>query len=46
MEPEFFGESGVRAEPGFEILVGGLPVLPVDGGAVNGAGIGAEVINI
>lgn len=46
MEPEFFGDGGVGAEPGFEVLVGGLPVLPIDGGAVDGAGAGAEVVNI
>ena len=36
----------MRAEPGFEILVGSLPVLPIDGSAVDGAGAGAEIINI
>lgn len=46
VKPEFFGDGGVGAEPGFEDLVGGLPVAPLDSGFINGASVGAEVVNI
>lgn len=46
MEPEFFGESGTRAEPGFEIAVGSLPVGPAGTRRFDGASFGAEIINV
>ena len=36
----------MRAEPGFEVFVGGLPVAPNDRGFFDGATFGAVVVNI
>ena len=46
VEPEFFFDGGVRAEPRFKMAVGGLPVVPFGGGGIDSAGAGAEIINI
>ena len=46
VEPEFFSKGGVRAEPGLQVSVLGLPVFPDGGGIPDGAGLGAKVINI
>lgn len=46
MEPEFFARFGVTAEPVFKILVGGLPVLPSGGGAIDGATGGAKIVDV
>lgn len=46
VKPEFFFEGGGFAEPVFEVVVRGLPILPDGGGRFDGAGFGAEIINI
>ena len=46
VEPELFFHGGARTEPRFEMAVGGLPVMPFDGGGIDGAGGGAEVVNV
>lgn len=46
MKPESFSYIGVGAEPRFEILVGGLPVFPLNSGGINGTGFGAKVVDI
>ena len=46
MEPELFFGGGIFAEPGFEVVVGDLPVLPVGGNGAHGAGFGAEIIDV
>ena len=46
VEPEFLAETGVLAEPRLEMAVGGLPVIPAGGGGVDGASLGAEIVNI
>ena len=46
VEPESFSYSGVGAEPGFEILVGGLPVFPLNSSGINGTGFGAKIVDI
>ena len=45
-EPEFFSSGWMGAEPRFEILVGGLPVFPLNSGGINGTGFGAEIVDI
>lgn len=44
LEPEFFLEAGMLADPRLEIAVRGLPILPIEARGVNGAGSGAEII--
>ena len=46
VEPEFLAWFWMRAEPGFEIIIGGLPVLPFDSSLVDGATGGAVVVNV
>lgn len=46
MKPVFFGESGMGTEPGFEILVGSLPILPTGRYGAHSATFGAEVVDI
>ena len=46
VKPEFFFEGGGFAEPVLEVVVGSLPILPDSGGGFDGAGFGAEVIDI
>ena len=46
VEPEGFAWFRVGAEPFLEVAVGGLPVLPVDGGLVDGAAQSAEVVDV
>ena len=46
VEPEFFSDGRVRAEPRFKVMIGGLPVVPFGGGGINGASGGAEVIDV
>ena len=46
MKPEFLPKVGVKAEPGLQVSVLGLPVFPDGGGASDGAGLGTKVINI
>ena len=46
MKVVFFAEGGVWAEPGFEIFVGSLPVLPVGGDGTHGTGFSAEVVDV
>lgn len=46
VEPELFPSRWMGAEPGFEILVGGLPVFPLNSGGINGTGFGAKVVNV
>lgn len=46
MEPEFFLERGVGAEPDLENIVGSLPVMPIDSGFVDGASLSAKVVNV
>lgn len=46
VKPEFLSKGGVRAEPGLQVSVLGLPILPDGGGASDGAGLGTKVINI
>ena len=45
-KPELFAKSGAGAEPGFEVMVGGLPISPDDGGLIDGASSGAKVVNV
>ena len=46
VKPEFLPKVGVKAEPGLQVSVLGLPVFPDGGGASDGAGLGTKVINI
>lgn len=46
MEPKFFLEGWVFAKPSFEKVVGSLPILPADGGLINGTTFGAKVVNV
>lgn len=46
VEPELFSDGRIGAEPRFEILVGGLPVFPLNSGGINGTGFGAKVVDI
>ena len=46
VEPEFFSQCRVVAEPRFEVAVRGLPVLPDNSAGFDSAGIGAKIINI
>ena len=46
VEPELFFNGGVWAEPGFEIFVGSLPVMPVSGDGTHGTGFSAEVVDV
>ena len=46
MKPEFFSDRRFRPKPFFEVLVGGLPVLPIGRNGVYGAGFGTEIVNI
>ena len=46
MEPELFFECGMMTEPGLKNFVGSLPVVPVDSGFVDSAGLGAKIVDI
>ena len=46
MEPEFFFNGGIFAEPVLEIFIRCLPVFPDSGGGFDGASFGAEIVDI
>ena len=46
MEPDLFSNGGGFAEPAFEVVVRNLPILPDSRSGLNGAGFGAEIIDI
>ena len=45
-EPKLFSYGRIGAEPRFEILIGGLPVFPLNSGGINGTGFGAKIVNV
>lgn len=46
VEPEALGDAWVGAGPGFEGLIGGLPISPNGRRRTDGAGLGAEIIDV
>lgn len=46
VEKSKLGERWIRTEPGLEVAVGSLPVLPTCGGFFHGAGLGARIVNV
>ena len=46
VEPKLFSDGGIGAEPRFEILIGGLPVFPLNSSGINGTGFGAKIVDI
>lgn len=45
-KPELFFDGGARTEPFFEVGVRRLPICPIGGSGVDGAGGGTEIVNI
>ena len=43
---EVFAYGGMRAEPGFEVAVGALPIGPLGSDGAHGGAFGARIVDV